>query len=97
MRTHSEFVNLIEKVLKRFFRTFVAARETRSEVSSRNSNVVREPHSERERVLSEHRDICNFFEMRSDQAVRGERVAQSNLSEAEYHTKHDLSWTSKNN
>ena len=42
-------------------------------------------HSEKEKVLSEHRDIRNFQEMRADQAVRGERVAQTKLSEAAYH------------
>ena len=36
---------------------------------------VRETVSVRERILSEHRDIRNFFEMRADQAARGEKVA----------------------
>ena len=38
------------------------------------------------KILSVHRDIRNVLEMRADQAVRGERVAQSKLSDAEYHT-----------
>ena len=42
---------------------------------------------EKELILSEHRDIRSFLERRSDQAVRGERVAQSELSEAGYHTR----------
>ena len=40
-----------------------------------------------EKVLSEHRDIRNFFDMRADQPVQGERVAHSNLAEAAYHTR----------
>ena len=41
---------------------------------------------QREKVLSEHGHIRNFLKMRDDQAVRGERVAQTKLSEPEYHT-----------
>ena len=46
-----------------------------------------DPHSGRERILSEHRDIRNFLGMPADQAVRGERVAQSKLPEEECHTR----------
>ena len=45
---------------------------------------------QRVKVLSEHRNIRNFLEMRADQAVRGERVAQAKLSEAEDHTRRHL-------
>ena len=54
---------------------------------SRQKKKVRELSSEKERILSEHRDIRDFFERRPDHAVRGEKVALSKLSEAEYHTR----------
>ena len=85
VRTHSEFVTLMEKVLRQLHHTFVPVREKKRK-SSRDSNVVREPYSERERNLSDHREIRNFIELRADQAARGERVAQSRLPAAEYHT-----------
>ena len=104
VRTHSEFITLIEKVLRRLLGTFVRGVQTR-EHQVETQNVVREPHSERERILPKHQDIRKFREMRAAQAVRGERVAQSKLSEAESHEntswgtkkiiyslKHDLSW-----
>ena len=39
------------------------------------------------RILSEHREIRDFLELRADQAAQGGRVAQSRLSEAEHQTR----------
>ena len=43
---------------------------------------MHDSYSEREKVLSQHRGTRNFLEMRADQAVRGEKVSQTKLSEA---------------
>ena len=72
------------------FRTCTAkpvARCQNKRKSSRGSNVVREPSSEQEWILSEHQDIGNFLEWRPDQAARREQGAQLKLSESEYHTR----------
>ena len=53
-------------------------------IKSRLKCCAREPYSETERILSEHRDIRDFFEMRADQAARREKVAPPKLSGAEY-------------
>ena len=55
--------------------------------SSRDSNVLREFSSERERILPEHREIRDFPDLRADQAAQGEQAALSKLSEAEHHTR----------
>ena len=55
--------------------------------SSRDSNVLRESSSERERILPEHREIRDFPDLRADQAAQGEQAALSKLSEAEHHTR----------
>ena len=55
--------------------------------SSRGSNVVHESCSKRQRILYEHRENRDFFDLRADQAAQGEKAALSRLSEAEYHTR----------
>ena len=55
--------------------------------SSRDSNVLQESCSERERILPEHREIRDFPDLGADQAAQGEQAALSKLSEAEYHTR----------
>ena len=73
---------------------------------SRDSSVVQDSQTERER----EKKLVLSDQVRACRAVRGERVAQTKLSEAEYHTeeaswgnkkiiyclKRNLSWTSKN-
>ena len=41
--------------------------------SSRHSKVVRVSHSERERILSEHRELRDFLELPADQTAQGEK------------------------
>ena len=45
---------------------------------------------ERERILSEQRDIYDFFEQTADQAFQGECAAQTRISEAQ------SNWTEEN-
>ena len=82
VRTHSELISLIEKLLKRLFLTFVPPRgNPQRDVKTRENQVETQMLCEtliqkETEILSEHGDIRNFFERRADQAVRGERVAQ---------------------
>ena len=56
-----------------------AARSQNKRKSCRGSGVVHVSCSEMEKVLSEHRDIRNFLEMRAGQAVRGEKSGSNNI------------------
>ena len=51
------------------------------------TQVLSEILIQEEKILSGHRDSLNFLEMQADRAVRGERVAQTKLSDAQYHTR----------
>ena len=57
--------------------------------SIRDSNVLKESYSERERerIPTEHREIRDVVEMRADHAAQGENAALSKPSEAENHTR----------
>ena len=50
---------------------------------SRDSGSVQRSQMEREKSLSEQRDLHNFLARRADQAFRGECAAQTRLSEAQ--------------
>ena len=58
------------------------ARSHNKRKSSRDLGVARGPHLKRENILSEQKEIHNFLERKADQAFRGERAAQTRLSEA---------------
>ena len=51
--------------------------------SSRDSASVRDSQMERERILSEQRDIHDFLEKKADQAFQGECAAQTKLCAAQ--------------
>ena len=55
--------------------------------SSRDPNVLQECYSERERILSGHLEIRDFFELRADHAAQGEKAALSRLSATEDHSR----------
>ena len=53
------------------------------ENKSRDSVVVHNSYSERKKILFEHSDVRNTIEKRAYQAVGGEQVARTKLSEAQ--------------
>ena len=59
------------------------ARSHNKRMSSRDSGFARDPHLEREKILSEQKEIQNLLERKADQAFRGERAARTRLSEAQ--------------
>ena len=46
-------------------------------MSSRDSHFVQGLQRERERIQTEHRELCDFSELRVDHAVQGEKAALS--------------------
>ena len=76
MRPHSEFIILIEKVLRPVHHLSYQYGETRGSLIQKENGFF----------LSIEK-IRDFLELRADHAAQGENVALSRLSEAEYQTK----------
>ena len=63
-----------------------ASRKRWREVTTKENQVVtqvvcKDPKMEREKILSEQKDLHNFLERKADHAFQGERAAQTRLSE----------------
>ena len=70
---------------RKFWDTFITRSQTRENKVEIHMSL-QESYPERERILSEHREIGDFFDLRPNHAAQGEKAALSRLSGAEYHT-----------
>ena len=89
MQTHSEFITLKEKVLRHVHHPYVPERRDPWRCAQTRENRVETQklcgspiQNVKEQILSGHREIRDFLELRADQAARGEKVALSRLSDA---------------